>query len=63
MSQNEQMSVMEYDAFVNMVNSMTEEQKQTTARLLSDDLLWQELSARYYEKKQTLENILKAAKA
>lgn len=57
------MNMAEYDAFVAMVNAFTDEQKQTALRLLPDDMIWFELSARYNENKQKLDNILNAARA
>lgn len=56
----EQMGVLEYDGFVAQANAWTEEQKETVARLLPDDLLWKELSARFYERTQDLSNVRKA---
>ena len=60
---NEVMNMAEYEAFIALVNAFTDEQKQIALRLLPDDMLWFELSARYNENKQKLDNILNAAKA
>ncbi len=61
---NEQvMNMAEYEAFIALVNAFTDEQKQIALRLLPDDMLWFELSARYNENKIKLESILNAARA
>ena len=61
---NEQvMNMAEYEAFIALVNAFTDEQKQIALRLLPDDMLWFELSARYNENKIKLDSILNAARA
>lgn len=61
---NEQvMNMAEYEAFIALVNAFTDEQKQIALRLLPDDMLWFELSARYNENKNKLDSILNAARA
>ena len=57
------MNMAEYEAFVALVNAFTDEQKQIALRLLPDEMIWFELSARYNETKNKLDNILNAAKA
>ena len=61
--QNEQMNTAEYEAFIALVNAFTDEQKQVALRLMPDDLIWFELTARYNETKNKLDNILNAARA
>ena len=51
---NEVMNMAEYEAFIALVNAFTDEQKQIALRLLPDDMLWFELSARYNETKSKL---------
>jgi len=60
---NEMMNTAEYEAFIAVVNAFTNEQKQVALRLLPDDLIWAEISNRYYEQKNKLDNILNAARA
>ena len=57
------MNMAEYEAFMAMVNAFTDEQKQIALRLLPDDMIWAEISGRYYEHKNKLDNILNAARA
>jgi hypothetical protein len=57
------MNTAEYEAFIAVVNAFTTEQKQVALRLLPDDLIWFELTARYNETKNKLDNILNAARA
>lgn len=59
----ELMNMAEYEAFIAVVNAFTMEQKQVALRLLPDDLIWAEISNRYYEQKNKLDNILNAARA
>lgn len=59
----ELMNMAEYEAFIAEVNAFTMEQKQVALRLLPDDLIWAEISNRYYEQKNKLDNILNAARA
>ena len=59
----ELMNMAEYEAFIAVVNAFTNEQKQVALRLLPDDLIWAEISHRYYEQKNKLDNILNAARA
>lgn len=59
----ELMNMAEYEAFIAVVNAFTIEQKQVALRLLPDDLIWAEISNRYYEQKNKLDNILNAARA
>lgn len=59
----ELMNMAEYEAFIAVVNAFTNEQKQVALRLLPDDLIWAEISNRYYEQKNKLDNILNAARA
>ena len=59
----ELMNMAEYEAFIAEVNAFTNEQKQVALRLLPDDLIWAEISNRYYEQKNKLDNILNAARA
>ena len=61
--QNELMNTAEYEAFIAVVNAFTNEQKQVALRLMPDDLIWFELTARYNETKNKLDNILNAARA
>ena len=58
----ELMNTAEYEAFIAVVNAFTTEQKQVALRLLPDDLIWFELTARYNETKNKLDNILNAAR-
>lgn len=60
---DELMNMAEYEAFVGVVNAFTNEQKQVALRLLPDELIWAEISNRYYEQKNKLDNILNAARA
>ncbi len=57
------MNMAEYEAFVALVNAFTDEQKQISLRLLPDNMIWEEISNRYYENKNKLDNILNAARA
>ncbi len=57
------MNMSEYEAFVALVNAFTDEQKQISLRLLPDNMIWEEISNRYYENKNKLDNILNAARA
>lgn len=59
----ELMNMAEYEAFIAVVNAFTMEQKQVALRLMPDDLIWFELTARYNETKNKLDNILNAARA
>ena len=59
----ELMNMAEYEAFIAVVNAFTMEQKQVALRLFPDDLIWAEISNRYYEQKNKLDNILNAARA
>lgn len=59
----ELMNMAEYEAFVGVVNAFTTEQKQVAMRLMPDELIWAEISGRYYEHKNKLDNILNAARA
>ena len=59
----ELMNIAEYEAFIAEVNAFTTEQKQVALRLMPDDLIWFELTARYNETKNKLDNILNAARA
>lgn len=59
----ELMNMAEYEAFIAEVNAFTNEQKQVALRLFPDDLIWAEISNRYYEQKNKLDNILNAARA
>lgn len=59
----ELMNMAEYEAFIAEVNAFTTEQKQVAMRLMPDELIWAELSTRYYEHKNKLDNILNAARA
>lgn len=59
----ELMNMAEYEAFVGVVNAFTNEQKQVALRLMPDELIWTEISGRYYEHKNKLDNILNAARA
>lgn len=59
----ELMNMAEYEAFIAVVNAFTNEQKQVALRLFPDDLIWAEISNRYYEQKNKLDNILNAARA
>lgn len=59
----ELMNMAEYEAFVGVVNAFTNEQKQVALRLMPDELIWAEISGRYYEHKNKLDNILNAARA
>lgn len=61
--QNEQMNTAEYEAFIALVNAFTDEQKRIALRLLPDDMLWDEIIAKYYENKNKLDSILNAARA
>lgn len=60
--QNEQMNTAEYEAFIALVNAFTDEQKQVALRLFPDEMIWFEITARYNENKQKLNNILNAAR-
>lgn len=58
-----QMSQMEYENFVSMVQNFTEEQKWVAIRSIPSEMLWQDLYSRFNEQSHTLENIKNAAKA
>lgn len=60
---DELMNMAEYEAFIAVVNAFTMEQKQVALRFLPDELIWAEISNRYYEQKNKLDNILNAARA
>jgi len=61
---NEQlMNTAEYEAFIALVNAFTDEQKQIALRLLPDDMIWDAIIEKYYEKKNKLDSILNAARA
>jgi len=61
---NEQvMNMAEYEAFIALVNAFTDEQKQIALRLLPDDMIWDAIIEKYYEKKNKLDSILNAARA
>lgn len=59
----ELMNMAEYEAFIAVVNAFTTEQKQVALRLMPDEFIWAEISNRYYEQKNKLDNILNAARA
>lgn len=57
------MNAAEYESFIALVNAFTDEQKRIALRLLPDDMLWDEIIAKYYENKNKLDSILNAARA
>lgn len=57
------MNQMDYESIANLFTSLTEEQKWIVIGQIPDNMLWDELYARYTKKSQRLENIEKAARA
>ena len=51
------MSAMEYESFVDVVKAYTDEQKEIAIRNLPDQLLWNELYARFEENKASLKSV------
>ena len=54
------MSPMEKEEVVSRITALTEEQMGIAVKILPDNLLWDELIRRYYDKKDGLERVKEA---